>query len=183
MLPLATFIGKYRKIEPKEIPSYFVYPATWNLSDIPEHRCTITLNIKFVLCSLQFCGFVSFYEIYFWKKQMVLCWMWLINVVFLQLPAKEGFPVIRGFVTKMLKSTLRLSKLTLWKQQSQLTTLQQDVAHSRNYERGKSDNTSVENTRTFTTEFLRIPYVQHGSIPGDSTSEDVVTISGSQRFC
>ena len=27
---------------------------------------------------------------------MVLCWMWLINtVVFLQLPAKEGFPVIR----------------------------------------------------------------------------------------
>ena len=26
---------------------------------------------------------------------MVLCWMWLINIVFLQLPAKEGFPVIR----------------------------------------------------------------------------------------
>ena len=26
---------------------------------------------------------------------MVLCWMWLINTVFLQLPAKEGFPVIR----------------------------------------------------------------------------------------
>ena len=26
---------------------------------------------------------------------MVLCWMWLINILFLQLPAKEGFPVIR----------------------------------------------------------------------------------------
>ena len=26
---------------------------------------------------------------------MVLCWMWLINIVFLQLPAKEGFAVIR----------------------------------------------------------------------------------------
>ena len=26
---------------------------------------------------------------------MVLCWMWLIIIVFLQLPAKEGFPVIR----------------------------------------------------------------------------------------
>ena len=26
---------------------------------------------------------------------MVLCWMWLINIVFLQLPAKESFPVIR----------------------------------------------------------------------------------------
>lgn len=81
------------------------------------------------------------------------------------------------------KSTLRLSKLTHRKQQSQFTKLQKDAAHSRNYERGKSDNTSVENTGTFTTEFLRIPYGQHGSIPGDSTSEDVVTISGSQRFC
>lgn len=58
-----------------------------------------------------------------------------------------------------------------------------DATHSRNYERGKSDNTSVENTRIFTTEFLRIPYGQHSSIPGDSTSEDVVTISGSQRYC
>ena len=38
--------------------------------------------------------FIAIYEIYFWKKWMVLCWMWLINVVFLQLPAKEGFPVI-----------------------------------------------------------------------------------------
>ena len=26
---------------------------------------------------------------------MVLFWMWLIIIVFLQLPAKEGFPVIR----------------------------------------------------------------------------------------
>ena len=26
---------------------------------------------------------------------MVLCWMWLINIVFLQLTAKKGFPVIR----------------------------------------------------------------------------------------
>ena len=26
---------------------------------------------------------------------MVLCWMWLINILLLQLPAKEGFPVIR----------------------------------------------------------------------------------------
>ena len=26
---------------------------------------------------------------------MVLCWMWLIIIVFLQLPAKEGCPVIR----------------------------------------------------------------------------------------
>ena len=31
--------------------------------------------------------FIAIYEIYFW--------MWLINIVFLQLPAKEGFPVIR----------------------------------------------------------------------------------------
>ena len=27
---------------------------------------------------------------------MVLFWMWLIIIVFLQLPAKEGFPVIRA---------------------------------------------------------------------------------------
>ena len=26
---------------------------------------------------------------------MVLCWMWLINIVFLQLPVKEGFRFIR----------------------------------------------------------------------------------------
>ena len=26
---------------------------------------------------------------------MVLSWMWLINIVYLHLPAKEGFPVIR----------------------------------------------------------------------------------------
>ena len=26
---------------------------------------------------------------------MVLCWMWLINIVLLQLPAKEVFPVIQ----------------------------------------------------------------------------------------
>ena len=26
---------------------------------------------------------------------MVLCWIWLINIVFVQLPAKEGFPVIQ----------------------------------------------------------------------------------------
>ena len=26
---------------------------------------------------------------------MVWCWMWLINIVFLQLPAKKGYPVIR----------------------------------------------------------------------------------------
>ena len=31
------------------------------------------------------------YEIYFWKKEMVLCWIRLIIIVFLQLPAKEGF--------------------------------------------------------------------------------------------
>ena len=26
---------------------------------------------------------------------MILCWMWLIIIVFLQLPAKEGFPIIQ----------------------------------------------------------------------------------------
>ena len=31
---------------------------------------------------------------------MVLCWMWLINIVFLQLPAKKGFPVIAGDLSR-----------------------------------------------------------------------------------
>ena len=42
---------------------------------------------------------------------MVLCWMWLINIVFLQLPAKEGFPVIRvichevSFLSRVMQVT------------------------------------------------------------------------------
>ena len=42
--------------------------------------------------------FIAIYDIYFWKKWMVLSWMWLINVVFLQLPAKEGFPAVIGVI-------------------------------------------------------------------------------------
>ena len=69
------------------------------------HCMIIILNIKYYKINNENVDFVigdgdspSLIYCHLWdlflKKWMVLCWMWLINVVFLQLPAKEGFPVI-----------------------------------------------------------------------------------------